>query len=386
MSRQRPAVRRVDSDDDASYIYEYVEEEVVEAEGSSPSAGNRRGAGSISSPETKVRVHYKNRRSSSDVKSDDDNEYITEEFVEEEEVLEETDESDDDEDDDDDDNDDDAEVIEEIVEEVEVLEDVAEEDDDDDDDDNEEGDDDNRKTVKLSNSKFLSPSQTRVLQAVYDAHDSDGDGHDEETIHDEDDEETLAEDDVEAIEEYKIAEEEEDDGVSRDDLAEAIEYILRQEKAVANFILTQDQADVMMNLPTKIMKLIVDHLELCDNTGAPIDWDFLLKIVLPFCDKTQTGDDDDDDKPKQGRQIGIKGLDVCIPINDKTEPRRNRSRSGMGVPDEVLEAGTGHDASDGSYGSEFQLEEVRDIEIDSSISNTSKHRDDDEDSDEEESE
>jgi hypothetical protein len=77
----------------------------------------------------------------------------------------------------------------------------------------------------------------------------------------------------------------ENDGASAEELTEAIEYVLRQEKAVSKFILTEEQAETMAHLPTKVMKVIVDHLESCDNESTPIDWDFLLKIVLPFCDE-----------------------------------------------------------------------------------------------------
>lgn len=109
-----------------------------------------------------------------------------------------------------------------------------------------------------------------------------------------DDEETAPEED----------EEEEDDGVSSEELAEAIEYILRQERAVSRFILTEEQAHTMMTLPRKVMKVIVDHLESCDNDGTDIDWDFLLKIVLPFCRDSPTSDDDTDGEE----------LEYCVPI------------------------------------------------------------------------
>lgn len=89
--------------------------------------------------------------------------------------------------------------------------------------------------------------------------------------------------------------EDEDDGVSADELTEAIVYVLRQEKAVAKFILTEEQADKMAHLPLKVMKVIVDHLESCDNDGTPIDWDFMLKIVLPFCDSEDQGAGEDED-------------------------------------------------------------------------------------------
>jgi hypothetical protein len=90
-------------------------------------------------------------------------------------------------------------------------------------------------------------------------------------------------------------EDEEDcEGASAEELAEAIEYILRQEKAVSKFILTEEQAHTMTHLPVKVMKVIVDHLEMCDNEGASIDWDFLLKIVLPFCDDERAGDENSD--------------------------------------------------------------------------------------------
>lgn len=397
----RPALRRVESaDDDASYIYEVIEDDDDEEEEPSrfspKSSGSRRFLKSVTSPETKVRVLYKNRQGSSDIKSDDETEYITEEY-EEEEVLEDTDDSD---------YDDEAEVIE-VFEEEEVLEDVAEEDEESSTEVvanryGEDMDDSDRKTVKLSNSNVFSASTSRMMQAEYDCVDSDGDDqhdegeetiNDEDTIHDDDtinDEETLADDDLDALEEYKIVEaarmeappepeeddDDEDDGVTKDELAEAIEYILRQEKAVANFILTESQAEVMMSLPKKIMKLIVDHLEICDNSGAPIDWDFMLMIVLPFCDKPQMGDDDDDEKSRQGLQVGTKGLEICMPVGEQTDPRRYTSRSGIVTGDEV--EGDDEGSSEDSYGSEFHLKGVKDDDCDSSISNTSKHRDDDE--------
>lgn len=86
-----------------------------------------------------------------------------------------------------------------------------------------------------------------------------------------------------------------DDTVSAEELTEAIEYILRQEKAVSKFILTDEQAEKMAHLPVKVMKVIVDHLEVCDNNGSPIDWDFLLKIVLPFCDSEKKYAREEDD-------------------------------------------------------------------------------------------
>jgi hypothetical protein len=76
----------------------------------------------------------------------------------------------------------------------------------------------------------------------------------------------------------------EDDGASAEELTEAIEYVLRQERAVSKFILTEAQAAKMAHLPIPVMKIIVDHLEVCDIEATPIDWDFLLKIVLPFCE------------------------------------------------------------------------------------------------------
>lgn len=86
-----------------------------------------------------------------------------------------------------------------------------------------------------------------------------------------------------------------DDGVSAEELTEAIEYVLKQEKAVQKFILTDEQAEKMAHLPVNVMKVIVDHLEACDNDAStPIDWDFLLKIVLPFCDSEKAANDDDD--------------------------------------------------------------------------------------------
>lgn len=88
--------------------------------------------------------------------------------------------------------------------------------------------------------------------------------------------------------------EEEEDGVSAEECREAIDYILRQERAVARFILTEEQAETMAHLPLKVMKLIVDHMEVCDNNDSPIDWDFLLKIVTPFCDGTG-GDGSDEE-------------------------------------------------------------------------------------------
>lgn len=114
-----------------------------------------------------------------------------------------------------------------------------------------------------------------------------------------DDEITMLEDD------------DEEDGVqaSSEELAEAIEYILRQEKAVSRYILTEEQAKVMTTLPLKIMKLIVDHLETCDNAGTDIDWDFLLKIVLPFCNDEDAAGEDDSDRNEDDAISG-----QCIPI------------------------------------------------------------------------
>jgi hypothetical protein len=82
-------------------------------------------------------------------------------------------------------------------------------------------------------------------------------------------------------------ENEDDDGggASAEELTEAIEYVLRQERAVSKFILTEAQANTMAHLPIPVMKIIVDHLEVCDMEEQPIDWDFLLKIVCPYCDE-----------------------------------------------------------------------------------------------------
>jgi len=94
-------------------------------------------------------------------------------------------------------------------------------------------------------------------------------------------------------------EEEDDDTASAEECREAIDYILRQERAVAKMILTEEQAEKMVNLPTNVMKIIVDHMELCDNNDSPIDWDFLLKIVMPFCNQGGA-DDDSSDEEEQG--------------------------------------------------------------------------------------
>lgn len=111
-----------------------------------------------------------------------------------------------------------------------------------------------------------------------------------------DDEETAPED---------IDEEEEEDGASSKELAEAIEYILRQERAVSRFILTEDQAQTMMTLPRKVMKVIVQHFE--ENDGTDVDWDFLLKIVLPFCrDSGGSDDDTEGEEPVHGQ--------YCVPV------------------------------------------------------------------------
>lgn len=83
------------------------------------------------------------------------------------------------------------------------------------------------------------------------------------------------------------------DGVSAEECREAIDYILRQERAVARMILTEDQAKKMTHLPVKVMKIIIDHMEQCDNNHSPIDWDFLLLVVMPFCDSDVVGDNDD---------------------------------------------------------------------------------------------
>lgn len=82
----------------------------------------------------------------------------------------------------------------------------------------------------------------------------------------------------------------EENEASAEECREAIDYILRQERAVARMILTEEQAETMLHLPPKVMQIIVDHMEVCDNTDSPIDWDFLLKIVMPFC----VGDDGDE--------------------------------------------------------------------------------------------
>ena len=87
-----------------------------------------------------------------------------------------------------------------------------------------------------------------------------------------------------SVEEDENPEDDDDDGASAEELTEAIEYVLRQERAVSKFILTESQAAKMAHLPIPVMKIIVDHLEICDNESTPIDWDFLLKIVLPFCE------------------------------------------------------------------------------------------------------
>jgi len=95
-----------------------------------------------------------------------------------------------------------------------------------------------------------------------------------------------------------------EDGVSCEECREAIDYILRQEKAVARMILTEEQAEQMSHLPLKVMKIIVDHMEQCDNADSPIDWDFLLKIVTPFCDKDGSeGDSDDDEEHKHAEGV-----------------------------------------------------------------------------------
>jgi len=94
------------------------------------------------------------------------------------------------------------------------------------------------------------------------------------------------------------AEEEDNDTASAEECREAIDYILRQERAVAKMILTEEQAEKMVNLPTNVMKIIVDHMELCDNNDSPIDWDFLLKIVMPFCNQGG-GDDESSDEEEQ---------------------------------------------------------------------------------------
>ncbi len=92
---------------------------------------------------------------------------------------------------------------------------------------------------------------------------------------------TTTDDDDELVE----VENDDNDGASAEELTEAIEYVLRQERAVSKFILTDEQAQKMAHLPIPVMKIIVDHLEICDNEAQPIDWDFLLKIVCPYCDE-----------------------------------------------------------------------------------------------------
>jgi hypothetical protein len=101
--------------------------------------------------------------------------------------------------------------------------------------------------------------------------------------------------------------ENDDDSVSAEELTEAISYVLRQERAVQSFILTDEQAEKMAHLPVKVMKVVLDHLEVSDNDGTPIDWDFLLKIVLPFCDseKAANNDNDDDDGSEAGENDGL---------------------------------------------------------------------------------
>ena len=98
---------------------------------------------------------------------------------------------------------------------------------------------------------------------------------------------------------------------SADEFREAIDYILRQERAVARMILTEEQADKMLHLPPKVMKIIVDHMEVCDNANSPIDWDFLLKIVTPFCgpdNDDSSGDDEDAQAVSCSCGIAHKGL------------------------------------------------------------------------------
>lgn len=139
--------------------------------------------------------------------------------------------------------------------------------------------------------------------------------HSEETIVEYVDD-SVAEDATEAsIDEITIAEDElhnelelscaiseaSEDSASAEELAEAIEYVLRQEKAVAKFILTEDQAKSMTSLPLKVMRIIVDHFENADNQSIDIDWDFLLKIVLPYTD-----DDPGDDSETE--------LLICRPV------------------------------------------------------------------------
>ena len=91
---------------------------------------------------------------------------------------------------------------------------------------------------------------------------------------------------------------EQEEEASADEFREAIDYVLRQERAVARMILTEEQADKMLHLAPKVMKLIVDHMETCDNSNSPIDWDFLLKIVTPFCGR-DNGDSSSDGEDEQ---------------------------------------------------------------------------------------
>ena len=108
--------------------------------------------------------------------------------------------------------------------------------------------------------------------------------HQQHDDYDDDDEEEVEEDETRE-EEEEVVGVDENDGASAEELTEAIEYVLRQERAVSKFILTEEQATTMAHLPTPVMKIIVDHLEACDMEAQPIDWDFLLKIVCPYCDE-----------------------------------------------------------------------------------------------------
>ena len=103
----------------------------------------------------------------------------------------------------------------------------------------------------------------------------------------------------------------EEEEASAEEFREAIDYILRQERAVARMILTEEQADKMLHLPPRVMKIIVDHMEVCDNANSPIDWDFLLKIVTPFCgpdNDDSSGDDEDAQAVSCSCGIAHKGL------------------------------------------------------------------------------
>lgn len=193
--------------------------------------------------------------------------------------------------------DDDGAVEEEIVEEVEEI---IEEDDDDGDDDTEveyyddsDNDveevelDDDYEEIELPDGSSIpaSPSTQKRYSSNRPSPASALDAHLEETPEEG---------------EEPGDEEEEDDDVSRGDVIEAIQYIMNQEQVVKYGLLSQKQADELIELPLPELKEIMNHFELCDNNGAPIRWDIVLTIINPDYgpqeeDEISSDEEDDDD-------------------------------------------------------------------------------------------